>query len=288
MAAARKPKKSVKKAAKKVAKKAPAKKSVAKKSVKKAAKKAVKKAPAKKSAQKSVAKKSVKKAAKAASARGTSAASIAIPEVPTRGVVAPTSTPTPAAKPAKAAPTPAAAPKKKGSGPFFFILVGVLAVALIFASQSGDDGDDNGSGTMIEESMSPAPEASEEASDETSEEASDETSEESTEDASEETASPASYDAPTGIVAQYTKSDKSAATIFWKAPASTDGISGYAIQIQRNGGAREDLSSTPSTQFTLDITKSEASGWTSFIVQTVYADGTVVDGKIFGLSGQWK
>ena len=271
MAATRKPKKSVKKAVKK----APAKKS-AKKSVKKTAKKATSRAakrPAKKVA-KRVTKRSVKKAAKKSAARGASAASITIPEVPTRGVVSPSSTPT-AAKKTAATPTSSPAPKKKGSGPFFFILVGVLAIALIFASQSGDDSDEMGSGTMVEESTSPTPVASEEAT------------EESTEETTEETTAPASYDAPTGIVAQYTNSEKSAATIFWKAPASTDGITGYAIQIQRNGGAREDLSSTPSTQFTLDITKSEGSGWTSFIVQTVYSDGTVVDGKVFGLSGQW-
>lgn len=279
MAATRKPKKSVKKAVKK----APAKKS-AKKSVKKTAKKATSRAakrPAKKVTQrvtKRVAKRSVKKAAKKSAARGASAASITIPEVPTRGVVSPSSTPTAATKSA-ATPTSSSAPKKKGSGPFFFILVGVLAIALIFASQSGDDSDEMGSGTMVEESTSPTPVASEEASEETTEE--------STEETTEETTAPASYDAPTGIVAQYTNSEKSAATIFWKAPASTDGITGYAIQIQRNGGAREDLSSTPSTQFTLDITKSEESGWTSFIVQTVYSDGTVVDGKVFGLSGQW-
>ena len=158
----------------------------------------------------------------------------------------------------------------------------MLAVALIFASQSGDDSDDMGSGTMVEESTSPTSEETEE-----SEESTEEATEESTEETTEETTAPASYDGPIGIVAQYTNSEKSAATIFWKAPASTDGITGYAIQIQRNGGAREDLSSTPSTQFTLDITKSETSGWTSFIVQTVYSDGTVVDGKVFGLPGQW-
>ena len=279
MAATRKPKKSVKKAAKK----SPAKKSVAKKAAKSSAKKsAVKKAVAKRPAKK-VAKRATKRVAKKASkksaARGAGAASITIPEVPTRGVVTPTSTPAPAAKSTASTPTSTPAAKKKGSGPFFFILIGVLAIALIFASQSGDS-DDKGSGTMIEESTSPTPEASDEATEETTEE--------STEETTEETASPASYDAPTGIVAQYTNSEKSAATIFWKAPASTDGITGYAIQIQRNGGAREDLSSTPSTQFTLDITKSEASGWTSFIVQTVYADGQVVDGKVFGLPGQWK
>jgi hypothetical protein len=282
VAATRKPKKSVKKAAKK----SPAKKSVAKKAAKSSAKKsAVKKAvvkrPAKKVAKRAT-KRVAKKAAKKSAARGAGAVSITIPEVPTRGVVTPTSTPAPAAKSTASTPTSTPAAKKKGSGPFFFILIGVLAIALIFASQSGDS-DDKGSGTMIEESTSPTPEASDEAT----EEATEETTEESTEETTEETASPASYDAPTGIVAQYTNGDKSAATIFWKAPASTDGITGYAIQIQRNGGAREDLSSTPSTQFTLDITKSEASGWTSFIVQTVYADGQVVDGKVFGLPGQW-
>jgi len=271
---------------KKAAKKSVAKKSVAKRAAKRPAKKstvkkAVAKRPAKKVAKRAT-KKLAKKVAKKSTARGVSAASITIPEVPTRGVVTPSSTPAPAAKSTASTTSSTAAAKKKGSGSFFFILIGVLAIALIFASQSGDS-DDKGSGTMIEESTSPTPEASDEAT----EEATEETTEESTEETTEETTTPASYDAPTGIVAQYTNSEKSAATIFWKAPASTDGITGYAIQIQRNGGAREDLSSTPSTQFTLDITKSEASGWTSFIVQTVYADGQVVDGKVFGLPGQW-
>ncbi len=282
MAATRKPKKSVKKAAKKsVAKKSVAKKAAKRPAKKSTVKKAVAKRPAKKVAKRAT-KKLAKKVAKKSTARGVSAASITIPEVPTRGVVTPSSTPAPAVKSTASTTSSTAAAKKKGSGPFFFILIGVLAIALIFASQSGDS-DDKGSGTMIEETT----EETTEATDEATEESTEETAEESTEETTEETTSPASYDAPTGIVAQYTNSEKSAATIFWKAPASTDGITGYAIQIQRNGGAREDLSSTPSTQFTLDITKSEASGWTSFIVQTVYADGQVVDGKVFGLPGQW-
>lgn len=282
MAATRKPKKSVKKAAKKsVAKKSVAKRAAKRPAKKSTVKKAVAKRPAKKVAKRAT-KKLAKKVAKKSTARGVSAASITIPEVPTRGVVTPSSTPAPAAKSTASTTSSTAAAKKKGSGPFFFILIGVLAIALIFASQSGDS-DDKGSGTMIEETT----EETTEATDEATEESTEETTEESTEETMEETTSPASYDAPTGIVAQYTNSEKSTATIFWKAPASTDGITGYAIQIQRNGGAREDLSSTPSTQFTLDITKSEASGWTSFIVQTVYADGQVVDGKVFGLPGQW-
>ena len=282
MAATRKPKKSVKKAAKKsVAKKSVAKRAAKRPAKKSTVKKAVAKRPAKKVAKRAT-KKLAKKVAKKSTARGVGAASITIPEVPTRGVVTPSSTPAPAVKSTASTTSSTAAAKKKGSGPFFFILIGVLAIALIFASQSGDS-DDKGSGTMIEETT----EETTEATDEATEESTEETAEESTEETTEETTTPASYDAPTGIVAQYTNSEKSAATIFWKAPASTDGITGYAIQIQRNGGAREDLSSTPSTQFTLDITKSEASGWTSFIVQTVYADGQVVDGKVFGLPGQW-
>lgn len=127
-----------------------------------------------------------------------------------------------------------------------------------------------------------------ERNDSDSEEATDDSTVDSTVDSTENAGTPTAYEGPTGIVAQYTKSDKSAATIFWKAPASTEGVTGYAIQIQRNGGARADLSSTPATQFSLDITKSDTSGWTSFIVRTVYSDGTVTDGKVFGLPGQWQ
>ena len=137
-----------------------------------------------------------------------------------------------------------------------------------------------------DESMENEDSDSEEATDEMS--ASDGATDDSSADSTENAGTPTAYEGPTGIVAQYTKSDKSAATIFWKAPASTEGVTGYAIQIQRNGGARADLSSTPATQFSLDITKSDTSGWTSFIVQTVYSDGTVTDGKVFGLPGQWQ
>jgi hypothetical protein len=172
----------------------------------------------------------------------------------------------------------------------------VVALALIFISQGSGDSEDSGSGTVTEESaedmgssddsMVSEDSKSEESTDEMS--ASEEATDESTEDSTENAGTPTAYEGPTGIVAQYTKSDKSAATIFWKAPASTEGITGYAIQIQRNGGARADLSSTPDNQFSLNITKSDTAGWTSFIVQTVYSDGTVTDGKVFGLPGQWQ
>jgi hypothetical protein len=167
---------------------------------------------------------------------------------------------------------------------------------LIFFSQGSKDSNDSkdsGSGTVSQEDNddmdasdeSMESEDSEESTDEMS--ASDEATDDSASESNDNAGTPTAYEGPTGIVAQYTNGDKSAATIFWKAPASTEGVTGYAIQIQRNGGARADLSSTPASQFSLNITKSETSGWTSFIVQTVYSDGTVTDGKVFGLPGQW-
>lgn len=272
----------VKKASKKVSAR-----SSAKKTKVKAKNRAVKKAAPKKSVKKS-AKKSVKKVAKKSAAkRKALSVKVEVPEVPTRGPLTPSSTPVATTRLAQGNSAINAtastgerknlekggSAKKKGSGPFFFILIGIVAIALIVFSQtSDDDTSSNSNSSNGVATASPTPSASPSPS--------------ATE--SEDSASaPASYDPPTGIVAQYTNSEKSGATVFWKAPASTDGISGYAIQIQRNGGAREDLSSTPATQFNLDISKGSSNGWTSFIVQTIYSDGTIVDGKVFGLSGQW-
>lgn len=282
------------KRAKKAAKKS------ASKPAKKVAKRAVKKASSGKSAKKSTsrAKKSAKRVAKKSakkSARAGVSLKVDVPEVPRRGVVTPTSTPTAKPKtPSTSNAVSAPEKKKNGSSPFFFIIIGIVALALIFISQGSSDSKDSkdsGSGTVAEESaddMGTSDESmeGEEETDEMS--ASEDATDDASSDSTENAGTPTAYEGPTGIVAQYTKSDKSAATIFWKAPASTDGVTGYAIQIQRNGGARADLSSTPATQFSLDITKSDTSGWTSFIVQTVYSDGTVTDGKVFGLPGQWQ
>jgi len=48
------------------------------------------------------------------------------------------------------------------------------------------------------------------------------------------------------------------------------------------------ISTVPASQLSLDITKSDTAQWSSFKVSTVYDDGTVVGGKVFGLPGQWK
>ena len=89
---------------------------------------------------------------------------------------------------------------------------------------------------------------------------------------------------PVGIVAQYTATG---ATIFWKAPADGTEAANYNVEIRSNGGDWKLISTVPATQFSLDITKGDATGWCSFRVSTVLEDGTVVGGKVFGLPGQY-
>jgi hypothetical protein len=95
----------------------------------------------------------------------------------------------------------------------------------------------------------------------------------------------AGHEAPVGIVAHYTPAG---ATIFWKAPAASTGIANYNIEISKAGGAFTLISTVPASQLSLDITKSDTAQWSSFKISTVYEDGTVVAGKVFGLPGQWK
>ncbi len=92
------------------------------------------------------------------------------------------------------------------------------------------------------------------------------------------------HEAPIGIVAHYTAKG---ATIFWQAPATTDGLTNYNVEIASNGGAWKLISMVPATQLSLDITKSGTTGWCSFRISTVFADGQTVAGKVFGLPGQF-
>jgi len=89
---------------------------------------------------------------------------------------------------------------------------------------------------------------------------------------------------PVGIVAQYTATG---ATIFWKAPANGAKVANYNVEIRSNNGEWKLISTVPATQFTLDITKGDSSGWCSFRVSSILDDGTVDGGKVFGLPGQY-
>ena len=95
----------------------------------------------------------------------------------------------------------------------------------------------------------------------------------------------AGYEAPVGIVSLY---NAEGATVNWKAPAASEGITGYNVSLRTNGAGEWKLVATvPATQFKQQITKSGDEGWAQVQVSTVYSDGEVVDGKIHGLPGSW-
>jgi hypothetical protein len=98
------------------------------------------------------------------------------------------------------------------------------------------------------------------------------------------TAAVANHEAPVGIVAHYTASG---ATIFWGAPTASEGITGYTIEISSNGGAFAAAGKVDAAMMEYPVTKSDATGWSSFKVSTVYSDGQVIAGKVFGLPGQY-
>ena len=245
-------------AAKKTARKAP----------KKAVKKAAKRSTAKRStAKKSTARKVVKKSAKRKSSK--KSATYKVPPVPLGGssrssVSTISTTPKPA--------TGSYASSKKSnssSGSTNKVLIAVmlgiafLAIAVIARGSSSDEST----------TVTPTPVASESATPVASESAS--------------SAPLAAHEAPTKIVAQYTSTG---ATVFWKSPESAiDGITGYNLELRAGNSSEWKLvATTPATQFSQDITKSGTDSWAQVKVSTVYSDGVVVAGKIFGLPGSWE
>jgi len=90
--------------------------------------------------------------------------------------------------------------------------------------------------------------------------------------------------APVGIVAHYTKTG---AAIFWYPATGATGIATYNIEVAKNGGDFKILATVPASQITLNVTKTDGTGWTSFKISAVYQDGTTVAGKVFGLPGQY-
>ena len=78
------------------------------------------------------------------------------------------------------------------------------------------------------------------------------------------------------------------ATVNWKAPTATEGITGYNVELRTNGAGDWKLVATvPATQFKQQITKNDETGWVQVKVSTVYSDGEVVAGKVHGLPGSW-
>ena len=263
----------VKKSAKKTAKKTSAKKTAKKTSVKKVVKKSVKKAPAKKSAVKKSAKKVVKKSAKKTAKKASS--TFVVPAVPLTSTRSSFQSPSVVNRPAKTpgASVPAAVNSSSSDATskrvVIAVIIAVVLLAIIVVSRNGSSNTETA-----------APEAT--ATAQATQEA--EPTAEASAEATTSTVIDQGGSEPVGIVAQYTASG---ATIFWKAPVDGAAVSNYNVEIRSNGGSWKLISTVPSDQYSIDITKGETTGWASFRISSVLEDGTVVGGKVFGLPGQW-
>lgn len=265
-------------AKKTVAKKSPVKKTVAKKRTVK--KTVAKKSAVKKSAKKSAVKKSAKKSAvkkSAAKKRSTSASSIVIPPVPTSvgaGRVDVSSTPKPAVR-NTAAPVQPAKPKeapKQGSSSkvLVAIIVAIILLAVLVVTRPDSDTEDA--------APTPAATATATATEEPTEEPTVEPTEEATSAPVESVEGPAT-------VGNWKDSARSVMSITWKAPAASAGLTGYKVEIRVNRGEWVVKSEVPADQLSIDFSKTDSSGETSFRVSSIYSDGQEAVGNTFGFSG---
>ena len=246
-------------AKKKASAKRRVKKAPAKRPAKKAAKRVVKKA-SKRAPKKAAAKRPAKKSAKKASSRN-DLSKIVIPPVPTRGATSVSSTPAPA----KSASAPAAqAPAKKSNSVLFLVIAGVVLLAIFALTNSSSDDD-----------AMPTP----------TESVSEEPSAEPSESESEEPAITA-YEAPTGFVA--IRNASGGVTLRWKAPAASDGLTGYAVSVSYNAVDFVEVSTVGADQLSFDIALASDEGGTQFLLQSVYSDGTKVDAAKFSLKGKYQ
>lgn len=238
---------------------------VKKKTAKKTAKKSVaRKTTAKKVAKKSTAKKAVKKTAKRSSSR------VVVPPVPldrsSRGRVNVTTAPA-----ARSVSTTPVAPKPKQGASnrvVTAVIVGIVLLALVVWSKSSGSDDAAAPAETATATSTAAPE---------------ETATPSESATSGEAVS--SVEAPTGFVALRTADGLK---LRWKAPASTDGLTGYNVEIKSASGEWTSVAKVAADVLTQDVTKSDDSSWTQFRVSSVYSDGQTASAKIFGLAGQYK
>ncbi|MFM7355444.1 MAG: hypothetical protein ACKO12_00475, partial [Actinomycetota bacterium] len=246
-------------AKKKASAKRRVKKAPAKRPAKKAAKRVVKKA-SKRAPKKAAAKRPAKKSAKKASSRN-DLSKIVIPPVPSRGTTSVSSTPAPA----KSASAPAAqVPAKKSNGVLFLVIAGVVLLAIFALTNSSTD-----------DEAKPTP----------TESVSEEPSAEPSESESEEPAITA-YEAPTGFVA--IRNASGGVTLRWKAPAASDGLTGYAVSVSYNAVDFVEVSTVGADQLSFDIALASDEGGTQFLLQSVYSDGTKVDAAKFSLKGKYQ
>lgn len=262
-------------AVKKTAKKSAAKKSakkVAKKSVarKSTAKKVAKKSTARKSSVKKVAKKSAaRKTTKKSSRRATSVDRLVVPAVPVGGARARVDVSTaPAPRAAAKSVTFDNKPKQGASNRVVaIVVVGIVLLAILVWSKSGKDGDDTAAPTT--------PSATATMTDEPT----------ATEEPTTPAATVETVEAPSAFVAIRSADGMN---LRWKAPAATDGLTGFNVELKPAGGEWAVVATTGPTELTHSVTLTSSDSWTQFRVTSVYSDGQTASAKIFGLAGQYK
>ncbi len=260
---------------KKVAKKSTVKKSVAKK----ATTKPLKKSPSKKAAAKATTRKkaTTKKAATKKSVAKKSTETIVIPEAPIlasrNARVEIVSTPMAAAPAPILTPTvPASVPNAQSQKPgasnrvIFAVVVGIILLGLIVWAKGHNSNSASKATTTPTATSTPTPSVT------------------PTPTPSDTTETLTAHEAPQGVVAHYTSTG---ATVFWKAPTALQGLSGYNVEISVSNGPWKLISTVPATQLSLDVTKENGNGWTSFKVSSVYTDSETIAAKAFGLPGTY-
>lgn len=140
----------------------------------------------------------------------------------------------------------------------------LLAIFALTNSSSNDD-------------AAPSPTASESVSEEPS-----------TEPSNNESEEPAlsGYEAPQSFVA--INNNNGGVTLRWKAPAATEGLTGYAISVSYNAVDFTEVATVGADQLNFDINMASDEGGTQFLLQSVYSDGTKVDAKKFSLKGKYQ
>ena len=257
------------------------KKSAAKKAApKKTAKRAVKKTSAKKRAvKKSTTKKTAKRAVKKSSARKrTSTSRFVVPPVPVSGSrdrVNVTTAPTPNRSFTSTSSKPSAKPKQGTSSRVVVLVVlGIVLLAALVLS-TGKKSDDAAAPT-------PIPTASESAAPTESASAT------PTESASQTSAPVGTVEAPGRFIGNWGNAEHSILNVTWKAPAATDGLTGYKVETRINRTEWKVVAELPATQLSQSFNKKDAAGETAFRVSSVYSDGQAAPAKAFGFAGQFE
>jgi hypothetical protein len=108
---------------------------------------------------------------------------------------------------------------------------------------------------------------------------------EATEPATEETFAPVAAVEGPKTIGNWKDAAKTVMTISWKAPSASAGLTGYKVEVRVNRGEWEVKSEVPADQLSIDFSKTDSMGETSFRVSSVYSDGQEAIGNTFGFSG---